>query len=124
MAYDIHIIKAAGWTETRRQPVTPYDLDVLFEKDPELQWSVRDTYEKPDDFDRLTRCYVIKWRNEPCFHYFNGEIVCIDAEAQHIHKMVDMASKINGTVIGDDGECYRPRKLLFWKTGITIENAQ
>ncbi len=123
MAYDIHIIKANSWAETRHQPVTPYDLDVLFEADPELEWSVSDTYVKPDDFDRLTRCYVIKWQDEPCFHYFNGEIVCNDADSHHIYKMVDMASKINATVIGDDGERYKPRKLLFWQTGFTVENA-
>jgi hypothetical protein len=124
MAYDIHLIKADNWSETQRQPVTPYDLDVLFERDGALTCSTHDTYEMRDDFDRLTRCYVIAWRDEPCFHYFNGEIVCCNAEQHHISKLVDMAQQIGAKVVGDDGERYAPRRLLFWRTGIRVEQPE
>jgi hypothetical protein len=121
MAYDIHLIKSTNWSDTRLQPVTPYDLDVLFERDTELAWSMHDTYEMHDDFDRMTRCFVITWRDEPCFHYFNGEIVCPDANTRHIRKMLDMATAIDAAVIGDDGERYKPRKVLFWNAGVAVD---
>jgi hypothetical protein len=123
MPYDIHLIKAKAWSDIPRNPVTGDDIDVLLAADPELSWSPRDTYLMRDDFGRTTRCFVIKWNEEPCFQFVGGEIVCRDAEEEHIVKLVELATHIEAKVIGDDGERYKPKRFLLWNTGIGIEPA-
>jgi hypothetical protein len=116
MQYEFHLIKSNGWSDIASDPITGEDIDALLASDPELSWTPGELYDTRDELGRPARCFVLRWREQPCFEYVAGEIRYAGTELRKIAKLVELGKHIDGRVIGDDGERYRRRRILLWET--------
>lgn len=106
MAYDLHIARTEDWTEAARAPITREDVDALISSDPELNWSAADYVDMQDDAGTTTRYFMILWQGEPCFWWFQDQILCSGPNETQVSKLIQMAGALNAHAIGDDGEIY------------------
>ena len=105
MPYDIHIVRTKDWLEASSAPITKEDVDALIASDPELEWSTTD-YVDMGYADAVTRYYMIKWRGEPCFWWYEDQVQCSNPDDAQRVKLVQIAKAVNGYAVGDGGEMY------------------
>jgi hypothetical protein len=105
MSYDIHIVRTKDWLEASSAPITKEDVDALIASDPELEWSTTD-YVDMGEAGAATRYYMIKWRGEPCFWWYEDQVQCSNPDEAQQVKLAQMARAVNGYAVGDNGEVY------------------
>jgi|ERR1017187_1229161 hypothetical protein len=123
MAYDLHVVRSADWTDTSSSPITKSDIDALVDGDLELDWSSADFVEMADQNGSVTRFYMIMWNGTPSFWWYRGQLLCSSPDDAQLTKLVRIASALNARVVGDDGEGYQLRKSLFGKEKIVRVDA-
>ena len=101
MGYDLHITRAADWSEAEELPITSAEWLAFVEADPELKlagyngshfalWSGKSRY--PD----------------PWFDWSRGRINTKNPDPPLIGKAIQIAEQLGARVLGDDGERYLP----------------
>jgi hypothetical protein len=100
MGYDIHITRAADWSHNSGQEIRPSEWRAVVREDPEL-------VEDPD-----VGAHAVIWRREKggdggWFDWVDGNVYTTDASPDALRKMVELASRLEARVQGDDGEFYQ-----------------
>lgn len=106
MGYDLHIVRTKDWTEAPNAPITKQEVDALIAADSELAWSTTDYVEMKDQTGVATRYFMITWRGEPCFWWYQDRIQCSGPDDAQQSKLVQIALALNAFAVGDDGEIY------------------
>jgi hypothetical protein len=106
MAYDLHIVRTEDWTDAASAPITKQDVDALIAADAELAWSTSDYVDMKDESEGSTRYYMIEWRGQSCFWWYQDEVRCAGPDEAQTVKLVEMARALKARVVGDDGEVY------------------
>lgn len=108
MGYDVHITRAASWLDSHLNPITKTEWDAIVASDVELETSTESWLE--GDLDRgIARTYATIWIAHPDrvpFWWQDGEITSKNADQATRRKMVEIASRLNARVVGDEGEEY------------------
>jgi len=105
MGYDLHITRATHWTETQDKEIHPSEWMDCVEIDPELE------------LDPANGKYSVTWKgqctvSEPWFDWSDGNVYTTNPDQAILGKMLQIASQLNATVQGDNGELYqRPEDL-------------
>lgn len=113
MSYEVHITRAADWTESEADPITLFDWLACIDADPELQ---RVESDGGHGFDSDG---VARWlghpqpQRQPCFDYCEGRISVIDPDVDIVVKMHAIAQQLGARVVGDEGEEYGPGAELL-----------
>jgi len=105
MPYDLHVVRTPGWLDAAEFPITREEVEGLLQSDGELAWSASD-YVDSTEAGITTRNYMITWKGLPCFLWERDQITCASPDQQQTAKLIDIASRLNALVIGDDGERY------------------
>lgn len=108
MSYDLHLVRTEDWLDAASDPIRKNEVDRLVEGDPELAWSA-DFVDTRDDRGRVTRYFMIAWRGESAFWWYRDQVLCEGPTNEQATKLVDMAERLGGHVLGDDGEKYTVR---------------
>jgi len=103
MGYVLHITRKDDWSDHTGPVIDEAEWRRIIEEDPELT------------LDADTRCVMTggefifaAWKSEPgALGWYGGEISTKNPDEALIAKMVQIASKLNARVQGDDGEIYR-----------------
>jgi len=106
MGYDLHIVREEDWEKIPTAPITKQDVDALIAADSELAWSTSDYIALADGAGVSKLYYMITWKGESCFWWYEDEIRCSRANEEQIAKLVEMARALNAHVVGDEGEIY------------------
>ena len=101
MGYDVHITRRAEWHNDDGPPIAQAEWLHVVEQDPELGID-RESYATSEGGDRQ---FAVSW-HEQTLWFFEGEIRAKNPNRALIEKMVEIASCLNATVQGDDGERY------------------
>ncbi|MEM1203459.1 MAG: hypothetical protein AAGN66_09560 [Acidobacteriota bacterium] len=106
MAYDLHLVRTEDWTQAADAPITKQDVAALMAADPELAWSTTDYVDMSDEAGAVTRYWMMTWRGQPCFWWYQDQVLCSDPDEAQISKLVQMSRVLRARVFGDDGEEY------------------
>ena len=107
MSYDVHLVRTDNWLDAANDPITKPQINELISADPELEWSSEDWVDLRDGHGKkVTRYFMILWKDKPCYWWYQNQITCSKPNEEQVGKMVEMATKLNANVIGDDGESY------------------
>jgi hypothetical protein len=118
MAYDLHIVRSAHWTDAGNAPITKNEVDALIVSDSELAWSTSDFVQMKDQTGAVTAFYMIQWNGTPCFWWCRDQILCSGPDEAQVAKLVRMARALNARAVGDDGERYELRRSLLGREKI------
>jgi hypothetical protein len=118
VAYDLHIVRSAHWTDAANAPITKNEVDNLISSDSELAWSTSDFVQMKGQTGAVTTFYMIQWNGTSCFWWYRDQILCSDPNEAQVAKLVRMARALNARAIGDDGERYELRRSLLGKEKI------
>ncbi|MDP4146825.1 MAG: hypothetical protein Q8936_20515 [Bacillota bacterium] len=115
MSYSIHIIKSQYPWEAKDNPITLEEWTKLVEIDPEMKMKCEFEGINPRTREKI----IIKLENtavwmheceatiyEVPFTYNRGKISVSDSDEYVIKKMKEIATKLSGRVVGDEGEEY------------------
>jgi hypothetical protein len=100
MGYDLHITRAAEWSQNEASLITEREWLAVIASDPEL---AVDPENGPPD---------AVWHGsggssgEAYFHFFEGNISAKYPDRATLGKMLEIAAKLEAQVQGDDGEVY------------------
>ena len=99
MGYDLHITRRRDWS-SEGDVITTDEWLAYVRSDPELR------------LNPANGPYFAEWRGpsvtgESWFDWSNGQIEAKNPDPALIDKMVAIASRLNATVQGDDGETYK-----------------
>ncbi len=113
MGYDVHITRAAHWTESESTPITLDEWKAYVASDPEMRM---------DNFAEATTTggETIRYENEGLavwlpgakdglggwFDYCDGRIVVKGSFGDTLAKMKRIADVFGARVMGDEGELY------------------
>jgi hypothetical protein len=105
MGYDLHITRAANWSENEEAPITLDEWLVLVDADPELSLTP------------ANGPYFADWRGpsglaEPWLDWDAGNIYTKNPDSALLRKMAAIAALLGAHVQGDDGELYRGDEKL------------
>lgn len=106
MPYDLHVVRTLSWFDAAEYPITRDEVESLLQSDGELGWSASD-YVDSTEAGMTTRNNMITWKGHPCFLWERDPITCASPDQPQIAKLIEIASKLNALVIGDDGERYK-----------------
>jgi hypothetical protein len=100
MGYDLHITRAAQWTESEASPITVEEWLAVVEQDPELGLA-------GDNGP-----YFAIWRgqsedSEQWLDWSHGRIHTKNPTEPLVDKMIELSAILKADVQGDDGELYR-----------------
>lgn len=110
MGYDVYITRAESSFDKVKFPILQTEWESLVRSDPELGVSADDWYER-DVGGTTERLYPTVWLNHPdrvTFWYVDGAIETKNPDARTIRKMVELAGRLGGRVIGEEDETYGP----------------
>src|SRR5215475_8607032 len=102
MAYDLHIVRTKNWLQASNSPINWADVDALVAGDSELAWSTTDYVDMKDKAGVVTRYYMINWRGQPGFWWYQDQILCSSPDQAQHSKLVQMARALDAFVVGDD----------------------
>jgi hypothetical protein len=105
MGYDLHITRAADWTESASAPIRAEEWLDLVRRDPEFE------------LDGLNGPYFAHWKNadsiqEGWLDWSAGQIYTKYPDSSLLRKMVAIADRLGAIVVGDDGERYTGEEPL------------
>ncbi len=103
MGYDLHITRAADWSENLGLEITAEEWLTIVREDPEL---------RPD---ASNGSYAAEWGSADSEHtgwfdWYEGTVYTTDPDGPTVGKMVSLAGFLNGKVQGDDGEVYESQR--------------
>jgi hypothetical protein len=93
------------WADADEDPITREEVNAVIEKDPELQWE--------DTRDYQGEHYCILWKGQHAFYYTGSQIVCSGVDDEKFMKAIRLADALEAYTLGEDGERYQLRWLLF-----------
>ena len=99
MGYELHITRAENWADNDDCPISLEEWLALVEADPELtidpaNGSPTALWAGPSTYD------------DPWFNWSEGNVSTKNPDPAMIAKMIEMASRLEAHVQGDDGERY------------------
>ncbi len=99
MGYDVHITRAEHWSENEGHQITPSEWHDVINSDPDLRLA---GYNGP---------HFAIWDAHPkdgeaWLDWHDGNITTKNPDEPLLNKMVDIATRLNAKVQGDDGELY------------------
>ena len=115
MGYDVHITRAAEWSESESVPISLAEWLDYVANDPEMRL---------DNFaEAVVSGRVLRYENvglavwtsypgraaggrPPWFDYRSGRVVVKNPDDMILDKMREIASALDGRVVGDEGELY------------------
>lgn len=105
MGYDLHITRAADWSESEDTPITADEWLTLVDADPEL---FLNTANGP---------HFAGWRGasalpDPWLDWDAGQIHTKNPDSALLRKMAQIAAQLGARVQGDDGELYEGDESL------------
>ena len=117
MGYDIHITRAAEWTESEAAPITLDEWKAYVETDPEMRMDnfAETTNTAGETPLRYENEGVAVWTaysgheeggNMGWFDYRDGRVVVKNPDDEILAKMKRIAEALGASVMGDDGESY------------------
>lgn len=117
MGYDLHITRAADWTDSENAPISLEEWARYIRTDPEMRLDGFAEVTLPDG--RILRTEgegLAVWTAFPVpvwFAHRAGRIVVKNPDEEIIAKMIAIAGALGAHVVGDEGEEYsesnRPR---------------
>jgi hypothetical protein len=100
MGYDVHITRAADWTDSESDPITPAEWLGFVAADPELRLA-------PEcGFGEYFATWTVDGVERTWFDLGEGDIQTKNPERDTIRKMLEIAARFGAKVQGDDGEVY------------------
>jgi hypothetical protein len=101
MGYDLHITRAADWTDAEVVPIRSEEWLALVEVDPELRLA------------GYNGSYFALWTGkskhpDPWFDWSGGQVHTKNPDPPLIEKAIQIAEHFGASVVGDDGERYLP----------------
>jgi hypothetical protein len=115
MGYDLHITRAAHWTESESDPISLTEWKKYIESDPEMRLDNFAEAKVGGDVLRYENDGLAVWvayaghgldGNMAWFDYREGRIVVKNPDREIVAKMVQIARVFNARVNGDDGEYH------------------
>lgn len=116
MGYDVHITRAADWTNSESNPITLDEWLAYIESDPELRLDGFAEASTPaGDQIRYENPGLAVWTqwpghdqdgNQAWFDHSGGRIVVKSPDNAILAKMCAIAKKMGARVQGDEGEYY------------------
>jgi hypothetical protein len=101
MGWEVHATRATHWADSSEAPITTEEWLRIVAADPEL------------NIDDQNGPYLAVWSG-PCsypegswFDWNNGQIHTKNPDRAILSKLLEIASKLEAVVQGDDGEIYR-----------------
>ncbi len=99
MGYDFHITRAENWSNNEDQEILAEEWMDLIKSDPEL-------VPAPENGQ-----YFVIWRGttkypETWFNWVSGNITTKNPDKATLRKMLEIATRFNANVQGDEGEVY------------------
>jgi hypothetical protein len=99
MGYDFHVTRAEHWSSTESQGILAEEWLDLIKSDPEL-------VPAPENGQ-----YFVIWRGttkypETWFNWISGNITTKNPDKATLRKMLEIATRFNAHVQGDEGEIY------------------
>ena len=121
MGYALHVTRSSDRSEAFNNPITNGEVDALVAADPALQRSSMNTMSVGNPPVIITtKGDFLEWKGVFCFSYWEGEIKCSNPDEPHIRKLIEIASKLNARVVGDDGEEYKLHRSFFGRETIKM----
>ena len=115
MGYDVHITRAADWTEAELKPITLDEWRAFVAADPEMRLDGFAEAAIPSGTLRMTSPGLAVWTaysghgvggNMAWFDHSQGCIDVKDPDDEILGKMRCVAAALGASVIGDEGESY------------------
>jgi hypothetical protein len=99
MGYDLHITRAADWTESEDAPITAEEWLVVVAADPEMT------------IFSANGPYFAVWNGtgqlaESWLDWSEGQVFTKNPTRRELAKMLQIAGRLGAKVIGDEGEVY------------------
>ncbi|HLU38590.1 MAG TPA: hypothetical protein VK081_04345 [Planctomycetota bacterium] len=94
MGYDVHITRAADWSENAGHEITAAEWMAVVRADGEL---VPDPKLGP---------YAVRWSKTAWIDWFDGNVFTTDPDRATVGKLLEIAQRLSAAVQGDDGEFY------------------
>ena len=109
MGYELHITRNPDWVDDG--PAIPQsEWDAYVRSDPDMRVIGSIEAHSPDgSIIRYEGDNLSVWKSptdEVLFYYYDGAIAVKYPDAPTIGKMLEIASKLDAKVVGDDGEMY------------------
>ncbi|MDO8652651.1 MAG: hypothetical protein Q7R66_10710 [Undibacterium sp.] len=113
MGYDLHITKAAEWSESARHPITEEQWKTVVLADGEFAMDTTATAEDPETHEviQISNPLMASWvdpktKENHYFYYSRGRVIVKNPTDSAIKKMKIVASKLGAKVQGDESEWY------------------
>jgi hypothetical protein len=115
MGYDLHITRAAHWTESDSQPITLDEWLGYIASDPEMSLDNYAEAQVGNEVLRYDNEGLAVWTaysghglagNMAWFDYQRGSVVVKNPDEEIIRKMKQIAQQLHASVIGEEGERY------------------
>jgi hypothetical protein len=108
MGYELHITLAPPWRASSDYPISNHAWRHLIANDTSLSVSETEHYTRKDPVLGSVRIPAVLWSNDPdvAFWFDRGEIQVKNPSDATILKMLEIASKLDARLIGDDDEEY------------------
>jgi hypothetical protein len=115
MGYDLHITRAADWSESETIPIALEEWLAYVASDTEMRLDNVAEAEVDGQVLRLEGAGIAVWTafsghgvggNMAWFHYFDGNVDVKNPDREILGKMLQIAERLGATVQGDDGEQY------------------
>jgi prepilin-type processing-associated H-X9-DG protein len=115
MGYDVHITRAAHWTDSESVPITLPEWRAYLASDPEMRLDNFAEAKVEGDILRYENEGLAVWTdysrhgeggNMAWFDYRPGEVVVKNPDKEILAKMRQIAGSLGARVMGDEGELY------------------
>lgn len=106
MSYDLHIVRTEDWLDASEAPIARDELEAVVAADPELTLDESQYVSMSRQGGHANRYPIVLWHGEPAFWWYEDQIICSSPDELLVKKLVEVASKLNAKVIGDEGERY------------------
>ena len=108
MGYELHITRAETWLDAEQSPITETEWQHIVAEDESLSVSATDHYSRRDAVVGVVRVPAVLWTGdaETVFWFDRGGVTAKNPADHTIVKMLELASRMNARVFGDDDEEY------------------
>ena len=115
MGYDVHITRAADWTDAEGAPITLDEWLAVVHADPDMRLDGVAEASTPGGTVRYENNGLAVWTkysghevngNMAWFDYRRGRIVVKNPDEEIRAKMKQLAARLGAKVVGDEGEEY------------------
>jgi hypothetical protein len=110
MGYDLHITRSGSWLDADANPISEAEWHEAVAKDPSLLLSTEDYYEAKDANGGIVRTAAVVWDRDPdvAFWFERSEVTAKNPKDDTIVKLLELASRLNARLLGDEDEEYLP----------------